>query len=125
MPGVLVIEDDPGVQQLLTAYLQLEGFSVTTAGNGAEGLERMRQARPCLVLLDLMMPVMDGEQFRKAQLEEPELAEVPIVCISAIYDARQRAERLRAAGCINKPFDMDEVISVVRERCLDRTLGCP
>lgn len=110
---------------MLTAYLQLEGFSVTTAGNGAEGLERMRQARPCLVLLDLMMPVMDGEQFRKAQLEEPELAEVPIVCISAIYDARQRAERLRAAGCINKPFDMDEVISVVRERCLDRTLGCP
>jgi DNA-binding response OmpR family regulator len=117
MPCVLVIEDDASVQQLLAAYLQLEGFQVTTADNGIEGLKRMKQSRPCLILLDLMMPIMDGEQFRAAQLREPGLADVPDICISAIYDARQRAERMQAAGLIKKPFDIEEVLSAVRARC--------
>lgn len=118
MPSVLVVEDDVATRQLLATCLQLEGFCVETAGNGAEGLEHMRQRRPCLVLLDLMMPVMNGEQFRTAQLNDPSLAAVPVVCISAVYNAQERAARLHAVACIGKPFDVMEVVDVVREQCL-------
>jgi DNA-binding response OmpR family regulator len=119
MPPVLVIEDDPSTRQLLATCLQLEGFPVTTASNGAEGLERMKQEHPCLVLLDLMMPIMNGEQFRAAQLEDRGLADVPIVCISAMHDAERRARLLHAIACISKPFDLDQIVRVVRCRCLD------
>ena len=86
--------------------------------NGAEGLEHMRNRRPCLVLLDLMMPVMNGEQFRRAQLADPSLAAVPVVCISAVYNAQERASRLSAIACIEKPFDVMAIVDVVREQCL-------
>lgn len=117
MPSILVVEDDLSVQQLLAATLQLEGFTVSTASNGAEALVRMRQSRPCLVLLDLMMPVMDGEEFRAEQLEDPRLADVPVVCISAIYDAQARAARMRAVACVEKPFNLDAVVKLAKERC--------
>jgi DNA-binding response OmpR family regulator len=117
MPSVLVVEDDTATRQLLATCLQMEGFNVQTATNGEEGLEQMRQRVPCVVLLDLMMPVMSGEQFRCAQLKDPSLARVPVVCISAMYDARERAKHIKAAACINKPFDILEVVDVVREQC--------
>ncbi len=117
MRPVLVIEDDTATRDLLATYLQLEGFAVDTAANGAEGLQHMRRERPCVVLLDLMMPVMNGEQFRAAQLEEPALAEVPVVCISAVYDAERRARLMHARACIGKPLDMDRVVDVVRSQC--------
>jgi len=115
-----VVEDDNATRQLLATCLQLEGFCVETATNGAEGLEQMRHRRPCLVLLDLMMPVMNGEQFRCAQLQDPSLAAVPVVCISAVYNAEERAEHLHAVACIGKPFDVMEVVEVVREQCHPR-----
>ncbi len=117
MQSVLVVEDDSATRQLLATCLQLEGYSVATAANGAEGLEKMRRRRPCLVLLDLMMPVMNGEQFRSAQLDDPALASVPVVCISAVYDAGERAARLEAVACIGKPFDVTEIVEVVRQQC--------
>jgi CheY-like chemotaxis protein len=117
MPSVLVVEDDTATRQLLATCLSLEGFCVDTASNGAEGLEHMRQRKPCLVLLDLMMPVMNGEQFRRAQLDDPSLAGVPVVCISAVYNAEERADRLRAVACIGKPFDVMRIVDVVREQC--------
>lgn len=120
MSWVLVVEDDVATRQLLATCLQLEGYCVETAANGVEGLEHMRQRRPCLVLLDLMMPVMNGEQFRSAQLEDPTLAKVPVVCISAVYNAEERAERLHAVACIGKPFDVTQVVDVVREQCSTR-----
>jgi DNA-binding response OmpR family regulator len=76
--------------------------------------------RPSLVLLDLMMPVMDGVQFRAAQLRDPQIAQVPVVCISAIDDAEQRDGQLRAAAYITKPFDMDQITAVVRAQCRAR-----
>lgn len=117
MPSVLVVEDDNATRQLLATCLELEGFCVETATNGIEGLEQMRLRLPCVVLLDLMMPVMNGEQFRWAQLNDPALARVPVVCISAVYNAEERAKRLRAAACIGKPFDVMEVVDRVREQC--------
>jgi CheY-like chemotaxis protein len=72
--SVLVVEDDSATRQLLVTCLQLEGFTVETATNGVEGLQHMRHHLPCVVLLDLMMPVMNGEQFRCAQLKDPSLA---------------------------------------------------
>ena len=116
-PRVLVIEDDPSIRTLLATCLELEGFAVATASNGADGLDRIKAARPSLVLLDLMMPVMDGVQFRAAQLKDPEIASVPVVCISAIDDAEQRDGQLRAAAYITKPFDLDRIMAVVRARC--------
>lgn len=121
MPSVLVVEDDTATRQLLATCLQLEGFCVSTAANGREGLEQLRQRRPCLILLDLMMPVMSGEQFRLAQLSDPTLAAVPVVCISAVYNAKERAERLHAVACLDKPFDVMKVVDVVRQQCHART----
>ncbi len=117
MRQVLVVEDDAATRQLLASCLQLEGYSVETATNGAEGLEHMRQRRPCVVLLDLMMPVMNGEQFRRAQLQDPALAQVPVVCISAVYNACERAQFLDAAACLVKPFDIMQVVDLVRLQC--------
>ncbi len=116
-PCVLVIEDDPSIRTLLTTCLELEGFVVVTATNGADGLERTRQLRPALVLLDLLMPVMDDEQFRAAQLRDPDIAQVPVVCITAVENAEQHTGRLRPAAYITKPFDMEQIVAVVHAHC--------
>jgi CheY-like chemotaxis protein len=122
MPSsVLVVEDDQATRQLLETCLELEGFKVQTARNGAEGLALMRERRPCVVLLDLMMPVMSGEQFREAQLEEPALASVPVVCISAMYNAEERAREINAVACVGKPFDLEQVVDLVRSQCCSRS----
>ena len=116
-PRVLVIEDDASTRKLLATCLEMEGFAVATASNGAEGLERLRELHPALVLLDLMMPVMDGEHFRSAQLADPGIAHVPVVCITGVDPAEHRLGQLHAAGYITKPFDMDQIVAVVREQC--------
>src|SRR6185437_10873013 len=76
---VLIVEDDADIRELLSSVLVLEGYPVVTAADGAEGLEQLRTAHPALVLLDLMMPSMDGWEFRRLQMLDPALAGVPTV----------------------------------------------
>ena len=117
MPSVLVVDDDPDVRIMLETYLELEGFDVLTASNGLDALQRLRDARPSVILLDLMMPVMDGVEFRRQQQGQPLLRDIPVVCLSARHDARQTANRLGVTDCLPKPLDLQMLISVVRRHC--------
>jgi CheY-like chemotaxis protein len=116
---VLVVEDHDDTREMVAALLAAEGFTVVTAENGRRGLERLMDARPCLVLLDLMMPVMTGWEFRRAQVSLPDsdLAAVPVLLLTAVPDPTAEAHRLDAAGVITKPLDFDELVETVRRHC--------
>src|SRR3982750_3855302 len=83
-PCVLIVEDDTDVREMMDLLLTSMGYRTVTAANGAVALERLRQDRPCMVLLDLMMPVMTGWEFRERQLNDPLLASIPVLCMSAV-----------------------------------------
>jgi CheY-like chemotaxis protein len=113
MRPVLVVDDDPETRQLLVRSLELTGIPVVAASNGQEGLERLAREEPSLVLLDLMMPVMDGEQFRRLQLRDSRLSRIPTVLMTAVHNAAERARAL-GVGLLPKPLNLDEVIWIVR-----------
>jgi two-component system, chemotaxis family, chemotaxis protein CheY len=115
---VLVVEDDVDSRIMLATILTMQGYEVLTASNGAEGLEMAQRHAPCVILLDLMMPVMDGEQFRAAQLGDEALRHIPVVVLTARHDGLATAERLRADSCILKPLNVRQVLSEVAAHCL-------
>ncbi len=115
---VLVVDDDPGLQEALEAILQLEGYDVTTAGDGEDALAKLDNSLPALILLDLMMPRMDGFTFAR-ELERRGLrTQVPIIVLTADGRAEQKASQIGADGALAKPFDigtlLDEVARLVR-----------
>ena len=109
---VLIVEDDADIRELLSSVLVLEGYRVVTAADGAEGLEQLRTAHPALILLDLMMPSMDGWEFRRLQLLDPALAGVPTVILSGDGRLEAKAASL-GTSFLRKPVDLDELLSVV------------
>jgi CheY-like chemotaxis protein len=117
MPTVLVVDDDLDVRRLLEACLTAEGLEVVTARDGRDALDRLTRCHPSVILLDLMMPVMDGETFRRHQQRQPALKDIPVVCLSAQHDAPAIARRLGVRECLVKPFDLDHVIASVRRHC--------
>lgn len=111
-PLVLVVDDDPDILDAICDILQGEGYRVSRARHGLEALERVREERPALILLDLMMPVMDGTAFAHA-LRERHLADgVPIIVISADGNP-QKAASLGAQGFLAKPFDIQALLDHV------------
>jgi CheY-like chemotaxis protein len=116
-PPILIVEDDPDSRAMLAAMLSLHGYSATLAANGAEGLAHARQSPPCLILLDLMMPVMDGPSFRAEQLADPALAAIPVMVISGRHNAPTMARELGAIGVMAKPIAMNALLDVVRQHC--------
>jgi CheY-like chemotaxis protein len=113
--NVLIVEDHADLREMLAVLLETEGFEVQTARNGAEALLRLQEAIPALILLDLMMPVMTGDEFRQRQLADPRFCDVPVICITAAHDGRARAERMHAQAYFQKPVDFDRLIGAVRE----------
>ena len=112
---VLVVEDDFDLRDALVPILEYEGHRVVSAANGKEALERLHaMPPPSLILLDLMMPVMSGEEFRAEQLRDPTLASIPVVVVSAHASAEERARRLGAVGCVRKPFEVEDLLEQVR-----------
>ena len=120
-PLVLVVDDDPDCHELLHHALDYEGFDVIVARNGAEGLTAAYQYTPHVILLDLMMPVMDGYGFRRRQVEDPSLAHIPVVCISGTHNASAAAARLGAIACVEKPISFEGLFAAIR-RALDGVL---
>jgi len=116
---VLIVEDHADLRDLLAVLLETEGFAVQTAGNGQEALACLAAARPDVILLDLMMPVMTGDEFRQRQLADPRYRDVPVICMTAAHDGHDRAERLRADAYFEKPLDFDRLLGAVRERLHD------
>ena len=114
---VLIIEDHADTRHMVEEFLAFSGISVVGAENGSEGLTRLREARPSVILLDLTMPVMDGWRFREEQVRLPDsaLAGVPVVILSALHDCQREADRLGAVGVIPKPIDFDRMLAIVRQ----------
>ena len=118
MAKILVVEDNEDVREMMAVTLELEGHRVRTAVNGRDALEKLRtEEKPSLILLDLMMPVMDGWQFRSVIAEDPQLKDVPVVVVSAATG--ELATKAPADAYVPKPIDMDELLTVVCEFCDD------
>jgi CheY-like chemotaxis protein len=117
-PRVLVVEDDFDIRAMIELALELEGFEVTAAANGRDALERLRSGYvPGVILLDLMMPVMNGWEFRDAQRADPALAGIPTVILSGDGNVAEKTVALAAAAFIRKPLDLDELHAAVRSLC--------
>lgn len=110
---VLIVEDDRDIREALAEFLADEGFPSVQVPDGGAALERLRRGgpRPGVILLDLMMPGMDGFQFRAEQLRDPELASIPVLILSAGARARQAAADLGAAGFVAKPVDLSALLA--------------
>lgn len=112
---VLVVDDDPAIRGLVGDALRGEGYAVDMAAHGREALEAMRARRPATVVLDLIMPVMDGFSFMEACHVEQLCDGVPIVVISAVHDALERIAEVPVHACIAKPFDLDDLVRTVAQ----------
>jgi two-component system chemotaxis response regulator CheY len=112
---VLVVDDDRDLRELLAAVLTSAGYEVLTAENGAAALSVLRTVLPELIVLDLMMPVMNGWQFREAQAALPDYARIPVVCLSGHQAARHQATTLGIKACVVKPFEIDDLLQVVNQ----------
>jgi CheY-like chemotaxis protein len=113
---VLIVEDDAPSREALVALLELQGYATATAGNGAEALTYLgAQEPPRLILLDLIMPVMDGGHFLRARKGKPDLAGIPVVLCTAegLLD-KAAAQALGADDLLQKPVDPDKLLDVVR-----------
>ena len=121
--NVLIVEDDALIREMLATLLTTQGFHPVAAEDGLEALHLLRAVRrrapdvPCLVLLDLTMPRLGGQEFRRAQLGDPTVANVPVAVMSGAIDAEERAQALGAVATVMKPIDLDLLLGVVRLYC--------
>jgi CheY-like chemotaxis protein len=115
-PFVLLVDDEPAIRTICRVNLEGDGLAVTEATNGAEALEAVGRARPSLVLLDVMMPEIDGWVVAEQLAADDELREIPVVFLSAraAGEDRLRAQELGAVGYVVKPFDPVELAGIVR-----------
>lgn len=119
MRTLLVVDDEVGITEALRELLSEEGFHVLTARNGREGLERIAEKRPDLILLDYMMPVMDGREMLQALEGEAALRHIPVLLMSAMPRASLPAD-CKPTHFLRKPFNLDQLLVHVR-----RLLGEP
>lgn len=113
--SILIIEDEPIIRETLKDSLELEGYQVTAVENGKEGLEMVhRMERPCLILLDLMMPVMNGFEFLEKKGNEVAIATIPVIIVSAFPD---QAKKINANGFVKKPIDLDLLLDFIKRYC--------
>jgi CheY-like chemotaxis protein len=113
----MIIEDDPDTREMLERFLQLEGYEVRTAANGQIALDALQKDNGlCVILLDLMMPVMNGWQFRRAQTADPRLAHIPVVVVSAA-GAREDIPAIDATAWLSKPVDFDRLLATIGPFC--------
>jgi CheY-like chemotaxis protein len=111
--AILVVDDDPSIRDVVGDFLELLGCRVQTATNGQEALEHVSRGPLDLVLLDYMMPVMNGRTFGLELRKEPRHARLPIVLMSASPDSDEVCEAIGARACLRKPFDLDELAEIV------------
>ena len=116
MIRVLVVDDEAPIRLLCRVNLEAEGMAVFEASDGLTGLEQARLERPDVILLDVMMPGVDGWKVAEELLEDPDTADIPIVFLTARADLRDRARGMDAGGIdyITKPFNPVELASLVR-----------
>lgn len=115
-PTVFIIEDDPDTRDMLARFLEMEGYQVELAANGRQALDQLSNGAPAsVIVLDLMMPVMDGWEFRRRQVEDTRLKQIPTIVVSAA--GRDRMAQISADAYLSKPLDMDELLQRVSQFC--------
>jgi CheY-like chemotaxis protein len=115
-PGklVLIVEDESYLCELIADILSAEGHYIVAAPNGLAALERLREFTPDIILLDLMMPIMDGWEVMSVLGSDPRLSQIPVVIITAIYDVTVTEQSTNAKAILAKPFDIERLTEVVR-----------
>jgi two-component system, chemotaxis family, chemotaxis protein CheY len=113
---ILVVEDEDEARSFLIRILEFEGFRAVGLSNGAEALDYLGMSdQPCLIVMDLRMPVIDGPQLRSALLQDRRLAKIPVVVVTALDPSAVAG--LSPVRIFRKPFDVDALLAVVRQHC--------
>lgn len=116
MKRIFVIEDDLHIRESLTEVLEIEGFNVFSAVNGQEALDILRQGeRADLILLDLMMPVKDGFQFKQEQEQDPDLSKIPVIIMSANGNLSAKKELIGVKDYLKKPIDLEALLETINK----------
>jgi CheY-like chemotaxis protein len=117
--GVLVVDDDDGIRAALAQALEEEGYLVSTAAHGGEALDYLRGAgrKPCMILLDIMMPVLDGRAFLELKRADASLADIPVVVVTADGRALHDPVALDARAVLMKPISLDILLETVAQYC--------
>jgi two-component system, chemotaxis family, chemotaxis protein CheY len=124
-PHVLLVEDDPDTREVLRLILEADGLDVTAAQDGLDALVRLEEIHrhdrltPCAIVLDFMMPRFSGAQFRDQQLANPEIADVPVILVSAVPDLEVHSKGMQPFAVLQKPVDPDQLTATVRRAGLD------
>jgi CheY-like chemotaxis protein len=115
--NVLIIDDDPNILQVMRDVLEMQGLKIYTATEGAEGAAKLKSIlpEPCLILLDMMMPKMNGWQFLDIQRNTPEFKDVPVVICSAYWES---AKAVHPQGLLTKPLQLSSLLQTVKEFCV-------
>ena len=115
----MVVEDDPDILETIAEVLEDDAYRPVLASNGASALDQLRaaQTKPCVILLDVMMPIMDGKQFRAELQKDPALSEIPVVVLSAHADLDSAAQQMQAAGFLRKPVELNALLATVEQFC--------
>lgn len=111
---ILVVDDDSAIREMLELLLEGEGYCVVMAENGLEALGTLRQQPPALVLLDLMMPVMNGWQFLDAVKSLSEFQNLPVLLLSANREVAMTAKQNNVKAYLSKPFEMDKLLEYIQ-----------
>jgi len=113
---ILIIEDDQSIREALSEYLEMEGFHTSSVSNGQEAIEYLISGKtlPNLILLDLMMPVKDGFQFRIEQLQIPAIQKIPVLLMSADGNAREKMGTLPVTAYLKKPLELDHLMDAIK-----------
>lgn len=115
---VLVVDDDADIRESIGDILEMRGYKVSRAANGREALELLKDtAPPCVILLDLMMPVLNGWEFCEQQRRDERLKDVPVVVISGDGSTDQKAARIGVTEYLRKPLELQAILEVVRRHC--------
>ncbi len=115
---VLLVEDRDDARESLRALLEVEGFEVDEARDGLAAIAALLAGlRPCVIVLDLNLPVLNGAAFRRVQLENPAFARIPVVLVSGARDLAQVAVELHVAAYVAKPVEADALVSLIRRHC--------
>ncbi|MEK8023972.1 MAG: response regulator [Candidatus Hydrogenedentota bacterium] len=118
MSGVLIVDDDEDIRVMLADLLTGEGYPVATAGHGREAIAYLRSGKlPCIIVLDLMMPVMNGWEFRAEQMKDPVFSSVPTVLFTGVADLAAEAKSLKATGYVTKSAHYHAVLDMVKRYC--------
>lgn len=113
---ILIVEDDNSIRELLVELLQSEGYEVGSAINGLEGINYLQNnSAPDLILIDLMMPIMDGYTFRTEQLKNAKWSKIPIVVMSAEANAKEKLKNFGITAFLSKPVELETILKAVEQ----------